>query len=724
MQRGKCTVCCDSISIEDVCWEGCHVSFGVSETPILFLSDWDPMNKKFSRRLHVGPGTHSGSASFTGRHSPRYLIAFLAALGPTMVVPISSSHAQAPALGTVSSFAVLGASTITNTGATILSGTAANPGNLGISPDSSITGFPPGILTGPGATMHVNDALAIQAQIDLTTAYNNLAGRPTTVNLTGQNLGGLTLTPGVYNFSSSADLTGTLRLNGLGNANSVFIFNIASSLTTASASAVSLINSAQGGNVFWRVGSSATLGTTTSFAGDILATASVTLNTGANIACGAAWARTGAVTLDTNRITVCDLIGGGTGGSMLGPTGAPLIASLLLPAASTNQRSVANAIDSFVGNGGVLPLGFLNLFNLSSPDLGNALTQISGESGSGIAEAGIKSMNSFLSLVTNPYARNRGFSPENPLPPPALIYKAPVYKAPVAAVVDPRRWTIWAAAYGGESTTAGNVLAGSHDRSARSYGSATGLDYLVTPYTVVGFALAGGSTHYDLSDGLGGGHSDMFQAAVYSLTRVDAAYVSAALAYGWHDVSTDRFLNVAGIDHLTANFSANNVGGRIEGGYRFAIPGVFYLPGFGFTPYAALQMQAFRMPSYSESAASGSSIFALNYGAHTTTTTRTELGAWVDRSLGLNDGAILALRTRAAWAHDDWSDARMTAAFQSLPGSSFTVIGATPAHDSMLASAVAEVSFRNGISVAGKFDTELAPRSQTYVGTARLRYTW
>jgi uncharacterized protein with beta-barrel porin domain len=653
----------------------------------------------------------------------------LAALGLMVVASSSACHAQAPALGTVASFAVLGASTVTNTGASILSGTAANPGNLGVSPGSAITGFPPGTLTGPGASIHVSDALAIQAQTDLLTAYNNLSGRPTTVNLTGQNLGGLTLVPGVYNFSSSAQLTGVLNLNGLGNPNSIFVFNIGSTLTTASASAVSLINGAQGGNVFWKVGSSATLGTTTSFAGDILAQTSITLNTGAKIICGAAWAHTGAVTLDTNTITLCNLLGGGGGGGsggggVLGPTGVPLIASLLLPSASTNQQSVAHAIDTFVSNGGTLPLAFLNLYNLSPAELGNTLTQLSGESGSGIAQAGIQSMNSFLSLVTNPYARNRGFTPDSPLPPSPLIYKAPVYKAPAASVVDPRRWTIWAAAYGGESNTTGNALTGSHDRSARAYGFATGLDYLFTPYTVVGFALAGGSTNYGLSDGLGSGRSDMFQAAVYSLTRIDAAYVSAALAYGWHGVSTDRMLTVAGIDHLTADFSANNIGGRIEGGYRFAIPGVFDLSGFGFTPYAAFQMQAFRTPSYSEIAASGSSIFALNYSAHTTTVTRTELGAWFDRSIGLNDSAIVSLRTRAAWAHDDWSDTRMTAAFQSLPGSSFTVIGAAPVRDSLLASAVAEISFRNGISLAGKFDSELAQRSQTYVGTARLRYTW
>jgi hypothetical protein len=664
----------------------------------------------------------SGPLALKQTPSSRCSIAFFAALGLTAVIPISSGHAQAPPLGTAENFSVLSGAGITNTGSTVITGTAALPGDLGSS-SATIGGFPPGIVTPPGVIHAINDGPTITARNSETIAYNNLAGRTTTADLTGQNLGGLTLIPGVYNFSSSAQLTGILNLNGLGNPNSIFIFNIGSTLTTASASVVSLINGAQGGNVFWRVGSSATLGTTTSFAGDILAQASITLNTGSMITCGAAWAGTGAVTLDSNTITLCDLVGGGNGAA-LGPTGVPLIASLLLPSASANQRTVANAIDTFVGNGGALPLGFLNLFNLSPADLGGTLTQISGESGTGIAQAGTQAMNSFLSLVTNPFADNRGFAPETPLPRPPLIYKARAYKAPAAAVADPRRWSIWAAAYGAQSNTTGDALTGSHDRSARSYGYATGLDYRVTPYTVVGFALGGGSTNYGLSDGLGGGHSDMFQTAIYSMTHVGAAYVSAALAYGWHHVTTDRFLTVAGIDHLTADFSANNIGGRIEGGYRFVIPGAFDLPGFGLTPYAAFQMQAFRTPFYSEIAASGSSMFALAYNAHTTTTTRTELGAWFDRPLALNDGGILTLRTRAAWAHDDWSDPRMIAAFQSLPGSSFTVTGATPVHDSLLVSAVAEVSFKNGISLAGKFDSELAERSQTYVGTARLRYTW
>ena len=139
---------------------------------------------------------------------------------------------------------------------------------------------------------------------------------------------------------------------------------------------------------------------------------------------------------------------------------------------------------------------------------------------------------------------------------------------------------------------------------------------------------------------------------------------------------------------------------------------------------AALQVQSFHTPSYSEFAASGSPQFALAYDARTTNTTRTELGAWFDRTIALDNGTILALRTRTAWAHDHWSDPSMTATFESLPGSSFTVIGAAPVRDSLLTSAGAEISFKNRISLAARFDSELAQRSQTYIGSARLRYTW
>lgn len=204
-------------------------------------------------------------------------------------------------LGTAGNFAVLAGSTVTNTGPSVVDG-----GNVGVSPGSAITGFPPGTLQ-PPYTIHAADAVALQAQNDLTSAYNTAAGLAHTQDLTGVDLGGLTLVPGVYLFSSSAQLTGMLTLNAQGDPNAQFVFQIGSTLTTASGSSVVTINggSTPGCTVFWQVGSSATLGTTTAFEGHVLALTSITLNTGATILYGSALARNGAVTLDTNRISTC-----------------------------------------------------------------------------------------------------------------------------------------------------------------------------------------------------------------------------------------------------------------------------------------------------------------------------------------------------------------------------------------------------------------------------------
>lgn len=210
--------------------------------------------------------------------------------------------ADQPRLGTAGNYAVMGATAITNTGPTVVNG------NLAISPggSSSVTGLPPGVVTGE---MDMANADSVLAHTDLVTAYNDAAAETTTVNLTGTDLGGLTLTPGTYTFDSSAQLTGTLTLDGQGSTNATFIFQIGSTLTTASASTVELINGAGACAVFWQVASSATLGTTTDFQGSILAMTSITMNTGATIGVGGsghggrALAMNGAVTLDSNIIT-------------------------------------------------------------------------------------------------------------------------------------------------------------------------------------------------------------------------------------------------------------------------------------------------------------------------------------------------------------------------------------------------------------------------------------
>ena len=198
-------------------------------------------------------------------------------------------------LGTATNFAVLGGSTVTN-GASVLNG------NLGLYPGTSITGMGSIVYIGASA-MHNSDAVAQQAQTDAASAYLAFQSLPYTIDLTGHNLGGLTLTPGVYRFTSSAQLTGLLTLDALGNPNSQFVFQIGTTLTTASASNVTVINGTQGTGVYFQVGSSATLGTGSTFVGNILASKSITLTTNAKIECGRALADVGAVTLDTNVIS-------------------------------------------------------------------------------------------------------------------------------------------------------------------------------------------------------------------------------------------------------------------------------------------------------------------------------------------------------------------------------------------------------------------------------------
>lgn len=223
-------------------------------------------------------------------------------------------EAQLPVpLGSAGNFGVLGFSTVTSTGATAVTG------GLGVSPGTAVDGFPPGTVNG---AIHAGDATAAQAQIDLTAAYNDAAGRLVPIAVLAE-IGGTTITPGVYKAPVSLQITGNVHLNGAG----VYIFQIPSTLTTASTSQVILDGGATAANVFWQVGSSATLGTGSIFYGNILAQASITVTTGA-VLNGRALARTGAVTLDNNAV----LSPGGPGPGGPPPPGVPAPSSVILVA--------------------------------------------------------------------------------------------------------------------------------------------------------------------------------------------------------------------------------------------------------------------------------------------------------------------------------------------------------------------------------------------------------
>jgi hypothetical protein len=244
----------------------------------------------------------------------------LAAVASLLAVALLASTALAAqppvGLGTADSYAVLAGQTVTNTGPTTING------DLGVMPGSAIPGFPPGMVNG---VIHAADGPALQAQSDLTTAYNDAAGR-TPPALLSADLGGLTLTAGVYKAPGALGLTGALTLDAQGDPNSVFIFQAASTLITASASHVNLINGAQPCNVFWQVGSSATFGTTSVFVGNVMALTSISLNNGVALQ-GRALARNGSVTLINDTISAAHCapgtIGSGTGPGEGGGSGIP-----------------------------------------------------------------------------------------------------------------------------------------------------------------------------------------------------------------------------------------------------------------------------------------------------------------------------------------------------------------------------------------------------------------
>ncbi|HXD46994.1 MAG TPA: autotransporter domain-containing protein [Pseudolabrys sp.] len=395
---------------------------------------------------------------------------------------------------------------------------------------------------------------------------------------------------------------------------------------------------------------------------------------------------------------------------------------------SGNQTALGNAINNALNAGATIPSGFQTLLNLSGPALDGALDQVSGQSNGGIVQAGSQLTTSFLSMLLNPFAGApdgnsgalgyaRAFAADTPSPQAAAAYAAVTPKDRRHDSFE-RRWSVWTQGYGGYNRTGGDNAAGTAETTVRAFGLVTGFDYRAASDLLVGFALGGGGTNWSLSQGLGGGRSDALQIGLYARKQFGAAYVAGALSYAWHNVTTDRNVTVSGTDQLEAKFRAQNFAGRIEAGYRFDMPVI------AVTPYGAFQAQATRTPAYSETAVSGSSVFALSYAAQTSTATRVELGTWLDRTIALANGDAIAWRGRVAWAHDHAGGQVVSAAFQTLPGSNFTVNGAAPPSDLALFTTGAEYRLANGFSFGAKLDAELASGSRTYAGTVNVRYSW
>ena len=403
-----------------------------------------------------------------------------------------------------------------------------------------------------------------------------------------------------------------------------------------------------------------------------------------------------------------------------------------MPGLNVNQRNVGTALTNFFNANGGIPAAFATLGAAG-------LTQASGELGTGSQQATFNAMNQFLGLLTDPFVagRGNGFGGNTGASPFAdEADRAGAYAAsgkprskserdaygmitkavPRNDLLDPR-WSVWAAGFGGSQTTDGNPVLGSNTVTSRLFGAAVGADYLFSPYTIAGFALAGGGTNFSLANGLGSGRSDLFQAGAFVRHTIGPAYFTGALAYGWQDVMTDRTVTIAGVDRLRAQFNADTFAGRFEAGYRYATPWM------GITPYAAAQVTTFDLPNYAEAVVSGANTFAQSYAAKSVTDTRSELGLRTDKSFAVQ-GGLLTLRGRAAWAHDFNPDRSIGAAFQTLPGAAFVVNGAGQARDLALTTASVEMNWLNGWSAAATFEGEFSDVTRSYAGKGVVRYAW
>jgi uncharacterized protein with beta-barrel porin domain len=406
--------------------------------------------------------------------------------------------------------------------------------------------------------------------------------------------------------------------------------------------------------------------------------------------------------------------------------------------ALTNNTAIPNGQFVFQNNGPT----FANLFTTGwsniAEDLAMQAYLSGGTTGENIVQAQTGAFqlgNSYLSLLTDPFATNKvtttgtlNYAGEKPVPPAVRSAFGAYMKAPPPVAVYAPRWDVWGAAFGGANSTGGIAAAGTSDIYTRVGGVAAGADYRFAPDTLIGFSLAGGNINWSVSPtvvggGQGGGTSDTFMAGIYGKYGIGPGYISAAATYTNYWVGTSRS-TIVGVDQFKADYNAQGWGGRIEGGYKV---GQYWT--VNWTPYGAIQGQAYRTGDITETATMGGGAgLALAVAGRTATAYRGEVGLRTDKVVPVDAGGQLNLFSKIAYAHDEISNPSGTMGFVGLGGlgggGAFTVFGTRPARDLALTTGGAEWRTASGVSFLVKFDGEFGDRSQTYSGTGRIRYTW
>ncbi len=417
-----------------------------------------------------------------------------------------------------------------------------------------------------------------------------------------------------------------------------------------------------------------------------------------------------------------------------------------------NQNQVALGLDALRGVNDLnpalnLPAGLKNnpqgtwifgqLFPQQPANLPGIFNTLSGEVATDAKQVAFQTTTQFLEFMLDSSANGRKFggsalafapTPDalpaaaDAAPDTALDFASNTVKAPRAPAFE-QRWSAWGSAFGGGLNANGDPVVGSSSVSARMYGLGGGMDYRLSPDSVVGFALAGGAGSWNLAQGLGNGRTDFFQGGVYGTRYFGPAYLAAAVSVTNHWMTTDRYAFAA--DHLQASFDGLSYGGRVEAGWRYMMPTV------AVTPYLAGEIQRFSTPSYSETDLVGGG-FGLQFNRAGTTEARGEAGARFDSIFAVNADTSLILHARGAWAYQKVTDPGMVAMFEAallpgaLPGAGvgFTVNGAVIPTSLGLASAGAELRFSNNWSLLGNFNGEFGTGGQSYTGNGTVRYTW
>ena len=575
-----------------------------------------------------------------------------------------NAMAQTVDLGTASSFGVLAGSGITNTGATTING------DIGTFPTTSIIGL--GTVTLNGVN-NAGNAVTQQAKTDLVTAYNDAAGRaPTTVFAPVFDLGGLTLTPGVYNNLTSFGLTGTLTLDGLGDPNAVWVFQTGSTLITASGSNVSLLNSAQACHVFWQIGSSATLGTNSDFAGNILALTSITLNTGATVN-GSVLARNGAVVLDANSITVavCAL----PPSPVPGPTPSPALVQIILP-----ENSQALVIDGnvFIVPDNQFPEAFTSAFyeglGIIAIEQANAQNQFLAQRLSAVRLGGRGFQT--IGIVQSPLINDRdgknvvdgkgGRSVMDVKDGKDILSEAPDNK-----------WGVWVQGNGMFAKISNvNQLPNSQFEGG---GVFVGADYEWNEHVTTGvFGGYQGIYSKYSNGGLNKINTGLF--GVYASFQNGGFYADAILTGGYSNYSTKRSIQFSTIDRTaTGNLDGLQFSTYLDIGYDWTIGN------FTFGPILAAQYTYVSISPFTEQ---GAGSLNLQVDQQSISSLRSSVGGRIAYTWKMTKHVTLIPEVRMFWQHEFLGDSRNIDA--SLDGGNvggFDFNTSAPERDSVFAGA-------------------------------------